>query len=100
MSTTLSDDQPASSVSLAAPTETPAPTEAPASTKAAESELEQARADQRQEANHLLGAGLGVGAFGVAGAIAFGSVCPVCVVAAPALLAAGAWKRYRARGGT
>ncbi|MBE2251617.1 MAG: hypothetical protein IAE78_18890 [Myxococcus sp.] len=44
-----------------------------------------------------LKAGLGVGAVGVLGAVA-GAVCPLCVVATPALLGAGlaraAWGRH------
>jgi hypothetical protein len=60
-------------------------------------ELDQARADERREANHYLAAGLGIGAFGAASALLVGAVCPVCVVAAPALVAAGAYKRIRAR---
>lgn len=51
----------------------------------------------RGEANRLLLAGAGIGAIGVASAIVGAAVCPVCVVAAPALLGAGAYKRWRSR---
>lgn len=54
--------------------------------------------DEREtEASKLLWAGAGIGAIGVVGAITGAAVCPVCVVAAPALLGAGAYKRWRAR---
>lgn len=53
--------------------------------------------DTREDANRLLMAGAGVGAIGVASAIVGAAVCPVCVVAAPALLGAGAYKRWRSR---
>ncbi len=42
----------------------------------------------RQQGKEWLTAGLGVGAIGVLGALA-GAVCPVCVVATPALVGAG-----------
>lgn len=51
----------------------------------------------RAEADRLLAAGAGIGAIGLASAIVGAAVCPVCVVAAPALLGAGAYKRWRAR---
>ena len=59
---------------------------------------ETVRASQRadQSAGDLLKIGLGVGAIGLAGA-ALGAVCPVCVVATPALLGAGAVQKLRAR---
>lgn len=54
----------------------------------------------RQQSKDWLTAGLGVGAIGVLGAVA-GAVCPVCVVATPALLGAGvlraAWARHLER---
>jgi hypothetical protein len=43
----------------------------------------------------LLTMGFSVGALGVAGA-AFGAVCPVCVVATPALLGIGLVQKLRA----
>lgn len=36
---------------------------------------------------------MGIGAFGAAGALLLGAVCPICVVAAPALIGAGVYKR-------
>ncbi len=53
--------------------------------------------EEDRESAKLLWAGAGIGAIGVASAIAGAAVCPVCVVAAPALLGAGAFKRWRAR---
>ena len=50
------------------------------------------------EANQLITGGLGLGAFGAASAALLGAVCPICVVAAPALVGAGLYKRYKARG--
>ncbi|MCC6523070.1 MAG: hypothetical protein IT373_10450 [Polyangiaceae bacterium] len=44
-----------------------------------------------------LAAGLGVGAFGVLGAVVGSAVCPVCIVATPALLGVGLYKRWRER---
>jgi hypothetical protein len=41
--------------------------------------------------------GLGIGAVGALSAAAFGAVCPVCVVAAPALLAMGVAKHVKAK---
>lgn len=53
--------------------------------------------DKQREANTLLATGAGIAAIGVAGAVLGGAVCPVCVVAAPALLGIGAWKRLVAK---
>ena len=51
----------------------------------------------KSQGREWLTAGLGVGAIGVLGAVA-GAVCPLCVVATPALLGAGlaraAWGRH------
>lgn len=49
------------------------------------------------DSTRLLIAGAGIGAIGIASAIVGAAVCPVCVVAAPALLGAGAYKRWRSR---
>jgi hypothetical protein len=51
----------------------------------------------RSEGNQLLGAGVGIGAMGLAGGVLLGAVCPLCVVFTPALLGAGVYKRLRAR---
>jgi hypothetical protein len=50
----------------------------------------------RQEGNQLLGLGLGIGAWGAASGVLLGAVCPVCVVAAPALVGAGLLRRWQA----
>ena len=61
----------------------------------------------RADARGYLGAGLGLGAFGVASGVLLGAVCPVCIVATPLLLGTGVYKqlclqkaraRARARG--
>ena len=51
--------------------------------------------DDRKQANTLMLGGLGIGAVGMIAAAVGGAVCPVCVVAAPALLCAGAFRRWR-----
>jgi hypothetical protein len=47
------------------------------------------------EANLCIGAGVGVGLLGAGGALLSGAVCPMCVVAAPALIGAGIFQRWR-----
>lgn len=49
----------------------------------------------RQDSNTLLGAGVGIGAIGALGALVGGAVCPVCIVATPALIGAGVVQRVR-----
>ena len=49
---------------------------------------------ERAEANELMKSGFAVAALGVLGA-AVGSACPLCVVVAPTLVGAGAWRRWR-----
>jgi len=51
---------------------------------------------RRKEGNQLLGLGAGVGAWGAASALLLGSVCPVCVVATPALVGLGLLRRWQA----
>ena len=51
--------------------------------------------DDRKQANTLMLGGLGIGAVGMIAAAVGGAVCPVCVVAAPALLCVGAYRRWR-----
>ena len=51
---------------------------------------------EKREANALMMGGAGIGVFGVVAAAIGGAVCPVCVVAAPALLGVGAFRRWRA----
>ncbi|MGE0328159.1 MAG: hypothetical protein AB7K71_25690 [Polyangiaceae bacterium] len=67
-----------------------APPNAPESTGA------QGAAQARKDGNAFLASGLGIGAFGVASGVLLGAVCPVCVVATPALIGAGVYKRVRA----
>jgi len=50
-----------------------------------------------RESTEFLLAGAGVGAIGVVGAIVGAAACPVCVVATPALLGVGLYKRWRER---
>lgn len=63
----------------------------------ADEDLARARSEQRSQANEMLGMGAGIGALGVVTATAFGAVCPACVIAAPALIGVGLYKRYRCR---
>ncbi len=51
---------------------------------------------QAQEARKMIVAGVGLSAL-AAVEIAAGSICPICVVAAPTLLTVGTYKRLRAR---
>lgn len=44
-----------------------------------------------------VGLGLGLGGYATATSVLAGFVCPVCVVAAPALLAAGVYQKMRKR---
>lgn len=50
-----------------------------------------------RDARQLMAYGAAIGVIGLGGALISGAVCPVCVVAAPALLGAGIVKRLRAR---
>ena len=50
----------------------------------------------RREGNAYLRAGAGIGTIGIAGGLLLGSVCPVCIVATPALLGLSAYKRWQA----
>ena len=51
----------------------------------------------RKDADAMLASGAGVALIGALSFAVGGAVCPVCVVAAPALLAVGAVRRLRAR---
>ena len=59
--------------------------------------LREALDEERADARRFVGMGLGIGAVGALSAAAFGAVCPVCVVAAPALLAMGVAKHVKAK---
>lgn len=50
---------------------------------------------KRRESTELLVAGLGIGSLGAVSAIVGAAVCPICVVATPALLGVGLYKRWR-----
>lgn len=58
-------------------------------------ELDRKRRRASEQGTSFLTMGLSVGAIGLAGA-ALGAVCPLCVVATPALLGAGAVQKLRA----
>lgn len=53
--------------------------------------------EPQSRAASLVAAGVSVGLVGAIGAVLGGAVCPVCVVAAPALVGAGAYQAWRAR---
>lgn len=59
-------------------------------------ELLRSSAKASQSGTEMLITGLGVGAMGLAGA-ALGAVCPLCVVATPALLSLGVGQKLRAK---
>lgn len=50
-----------------------------------------------RESTQYLTMGLGIGAIGAMGALVGAAVCPVCVVATPALLGVGLYKRWKER---
>jgi hypothetical protein len=50
---------------------------------------------KRRESTELLVAGLGIGTLGAVSAIVGAAVCPICVVASPALLGVGLYKRWK-----
>lgn len=49
------------------------------------------------EGNELIGRGVGIGAFGLVSTALLGATCPLCVVAAPALVGAGLYSRWKSR---
>ncbi|MFW5739727.1 MAG: hypothetical protein ACOC1F_05115 [Myxococcota bacterium] len=51
----------------------------------------------RADAKKYLWSGAGVAAIGAVGAVVGGAVCPVCVVATPALVGFGLYKAWRGR---
>ncbi|MFM1846932.1 MAG: hypothetical protein RL417_406 [Pseudomonadota bacterium] len=51
----------------------------------------------RREGNTCIKLGAGVGVLGAVGATIAGTVCPLCIVAAPGLIAIGVFKRWRGR---
>ena len=56
-----------------------------------------AQREETRDANAMIAAGAGIGLLGVVTAAIGGAVCPVCVVAAPALVGVGALRRWRNR---
>ena len=48
-----------------------------------------------RDANRTMLAGVGIGVLGVVTAAIGGAVCPVCVIAAPAIVGVGAFRRWR-----
>lgn len=68
------------------------------SNKDSTAELDEApqREDEVRDANSMIASGIGVGVLGAVAAAISGAVCPVCIVAVPALVGAGAYKRWRA----
>jgi hypothetical protein len=55
------------------------------------------RKPEPRESTKYLTMGLGVGAIGAVGAIVGAAACPVCIVATPALLGLGLYKRWKER---
>lgn len=53
----------------------------------------------KSEGDEMIATGLGVGAIGVAGAL-LGAACPICVVATPALIGVGLYKRWKSKRAT
>lgn len=49
------------------------------------------------EANTCIGLGAGVGALGAGTALVTGATCPICWIAAPALVGIGLYKRLKNR---
>ena len=62
---------------------------------------EQLREDERKEqladSRNYLGMGVSIGVVGAVSAALIGATCPVCIVATPALIGAGIFKRWQAR---
>ena len=52
--------------------------------------------EKRKDSNLALGAGAGLGAY-AGWTFTTGSVCPICVVAAPALIGLGLWGRHKTK---
>lgn len=61
-----------------------------------EPEADAKRDRQLADSKEFLGMGVAIGVVGAASAAAVGAACPMCVVAAPALIGAGLFKRWQA----
>jgi heme O synthase-like polyprenyltransferase len=59
-----------------------------------------ARRSDHRESNRILATGAGIGALGAITAIVGTAACPVCVVAAPAFLGVGLYRRWKERSTT
>jgi len=51
----------------------------------------------RTEGNQCIAIGIGVGGLGTVAAVALGATCPLCFVAAPALIGMGVYRRITAK---
>lgn len=49
----------------------------------------------RNDSHHLLVGGATLGTFAAVTGALFGATCPMCIVVAPVMLGAGAYKRWR-----
>lgn len=58
-------------------------------------QLEQDARDANQRYKEHVGAGIGLGLLSAGAAVAVGAVCPLCVVAVPALVGSGLYQRYK-----
>ncbi|MCB0330963.1 MAG: hypothetical protein KDD70_14935 [Bdellovibrionales bacterium] len=56
--------------------------------------------ERESEANTCMAIGAGVGVMGVAATVLLGATCPICYVAAPALIGTGLLAKKRAEKGT
>lgn len=50
-----------------------------------------------KDANQYLAMGAGIGVYGAVTAVVGAAACPLCVVAAPAFLGLGVYKKWRAK---
>lgn len=50
--------------------------------------------DASRDASAWIASGIGIGIIGIVSAVIGGSVCPVCVVAAPSLIGAGIFRKW------
>ena len=53
--------------------------------------------EQLEEGKRNIKWGAGIGAFGAASLAIIGTTCPLCFVAAPALVGVGLWKSHKAK---
>jgi hypothetical protein len=53
--------------------------------------------EQLEEGKRHIKFGAGIGAFGAASLAIIGTTCPLCFVAAPALVGVGLWKSRKAK---